>query len=99
MKRFILLSAHIVITVLLLSACSGRSKTSSVYMPGDTLQLKYAENLLIIEKSNYTVVNLRNPWDTLKTLHTYILINKKEPEPIISSCCLFRLAICYWLRR
>lgn len=81
MKRFILLSAHIVITVLLLSACSGRSKTSSVYMPGDTLQLKYAENLSIIEKSNYTVVNLRNPWDTLKTLHTYILIDKKEPEP------------------
>ena len=40
----ILLSAHIVITVLLLSACGGGSKTSSVQEEGDTLKMKYATN-------------------------------------------------------
>lgn len=29
----------------------------------------------------YTVATLRNPWDTLRTLHTYILVPAAEPLP------------------
>ena len=75
MKR-ILLSAHIVITVLLLSACGGGSKTSSVQEEGDTLKMRYATNLSVVKFPDYTMVSIRNPWDTLKTLHTYLLTDK-----------------------
>lgn len=77
----ILLSAYIVTIVLLCSACGGGSKTSSVTAGGDTLKLRYAENLRIVNYSEYTVAEVRNPWDTLKTLHTYILTDKTKPVP------------------
>ena len=77
----ILLSAHIVILVLLLSACGGGSKTSSVPEGGDTLKMKYATNLSVVRFPDYTMVSIRNPWDILKILHTYLLTDKTQPVP------------------
>ncbi|WP_291529669.1 ABC transporter substrate-binding protein [Bacteroides sp. UBA939] len=68
-------------TVLLLSACGGRSNTSSVQAQGDTIPLRYTGNLSIVENESYTLAQLRNPWDTAKVLHTYILIDKEKPLP------------------
>lgn len=48
---------------------------------GDTLSLHYAENLTLVTYPDYTIATLRNPWDTLKTLHTYILVPKEKPLP------------------
>ncbi len=67
--------------VLLLSACSGRSNTTSVSAQGDTIRLHYSENLSIIDNGDYTLAQLRNPWDTAKVLHTYILVDKNQPLP------------------
>ena len=80
MKKF-LLSAHIVTIVLLLAACGGGSKTSSASLQGDTIPLKYAENLTLVKGEGYTEARLRNPWDTTALLHTYILVEKDKPLP------------------
>ena len=80
MKK-ILLSAHIVTIVLLLTAWGGGSKTSSVSLQGDTIPLKYAENLTLVKGEGYTEARLRNPWDTTALLHTYILVEKDKPLP------------------
>lgn len=80
LKKYIL-SAHIVLMVLLFSACNGKSKTSFMQEGGDTLNLRYAENLQIVKYQHYTQVTLRNSWDTLKTLHTYLLVNKQDSCP------------------
>lgn len=66
---------------LLLSACSGRGKALPASTEGDTLSLRYAENLTLVDYPGYTVATLRNPWDTLKTLHTYILVPKSNDLP------------------
>ena len=79
MKKF-LLSAYIVTIVLLLSACGGKSKTSSIVSDCDTLTFRYAENIRIIKHQDFTEVTLRNPWDTLKALHTYLLVNEKQTQ-------------------
>ena len=72
-----ILSANIVTLVLLLSACGGGSRTSShSETPVDTVKFSYAENIRILKFKDYTKVELRNPWDTLKTLHTYILTDR-----------------------
>lgn len=73
-----ILSAHIVLIVLLLSSCKGSGKTSFAEEKGDTLRLRYAENLCIVKYSDYICATLRNPWDTLQTLHTYILVGKED---------------------
>ena len=79
MKKF-LLSAHIVTIVLLLSACSGGSKTSSA-INGEMIPMKYAENLKLMKGDGYTEAVLRNPWDTTSILRTYILVDKDKEVP------------------
>lgn len=76
-----ILSANIVTLVLLLSACSGGSRTSShSETPVDTVKFSYAENIRILKFKDYTKVELRNPWDTLKMLHTYILTDRNRDK-------------------
>lgn len=65
----------------LLSACGGRSKTSSALTAEKEIPLHYAENLKLSHAEDYTIAHLRNPWDTTKTLHTYILIDKEKSLP------------------
>ena len=71
LKKYIL-SAHIVLMVLLFSACNGKSKTSFMQEGGDTLNLRYAENLQIVKYQHYTQVTLRN-WsiNRIRVLHPY----------------------------
>ena len=80
MKK-IVLSVSIGMVVLFLSTCSGRSKATSALTTGDTIPLRYAENLTLVTYPGYTLATLRNPWDTLKTLHNYILVPAAEPLP------------------
>lgn len=49
----------IAIIVLLLSACGGRSNTSSTSVQGDTITLRYSENLSIVDYGDYTLAQLR----------------------------------------
>ena len=81
MKKIVLLSVSIGMVVLFLSACGGRSKATSALTTGDTIPLRYAENLTLVTYPGYTLATLRNPWDTLKTLHSYILVPAAEPLP------------------
>lgn len=80
MKK-LLLSAQIGILVLLLSACGGRSKTSSAFTDEEIIPMKYAENLTLVKGEGYIEARLRNPWDTTKILRTYLLVDKDRPMP------------------
>lgn len=58
------------------TACSGGKNGSADYVvKGDTLALKYAKLLTLVDYGDYQVVSVRNPWDTLRVLHTYILVS------------------------
>ena len=48
---------------------------------GDTLALKYAEMLTIVQHDAYTEVNIKDPWNQGKILHTYFLLPDSVPEP------------------
>lgn len=81
MKQISLFS-HSILVVLLLTACGGRSKTASAPTGGEEeIALRYATNLSLSQAENYTVARLRNPWDTTRTLHTYVLVDHNRPLP------------------
>lgn len=63
-----------------LIACQGGGQ-QKVSLIGDTIPLRYADNLTLVSYPDYTVATLRNPWDTLRTLHTYILAPSDKPLP------------------
>ena len=75
------LVALLVPTLLLLASCRGAGGASASLPEGDTLVMRYAENLTLVTYPDYTVATLRNPWDTLKTLRTYILVPKDKALP------------------
>lgn len=67
---------------LLLSACGGGSgRSAAASGDGDTILLRHAGNLTLVEHEGYTVARLRNPWDTAKILHTYVLVDRRLPLP------------------
>ena len=80
MKRYCLF-IYIAVAALLFSSCGARGGAASALTDGDTIALRYADNLTLVAYPDYTVATLRNPWDTLKTLHTYILLPKEKPLP------------------
>ena len=64
------------IGILMLLAVSCRQRTMVfVPMTGDTLRMKYAENIVIVRDSAVTMVELRNPWGE-GVLHRYWLVSK-----------------------
>ena len=73
---------HIVMAaslVLLFSACGGGGRTFS--STEESISLRYAENLKLIRGEGYIEARLRNPWDTTRTLHTYVLVDKNAEVP------------------
>lgn len=80
MKQFSLF-IHLMLSVLLFSACGGRSKTASVIEAEKAIPLRYAENLSLSATEDYTIARLRNPWDTTRILHTYVLVDKEKSLP------------------
>ena len=80
MRRYSL-SIYLGLLVLLLTACGGGNKTMHADFAGDTIVFRHAENLTMVRYDGYTVATLRNPWDTLRNLHTYVMIPQGEPLP------------------
>lgn len=62
-------------------SCKGGHSSSSADEDSRVMPLKYAENLKITEYDGYTEVSVRNPWDTLKILHRYVLVPKNRDVP------------------
>lgn len=67
--------------VAFLASCRGSHDSSSAEEENKIVPLKYAENLTIKEFPDYTEVTVRNPWDTLKTLQKYILVERDSAMP------------------
>ena len=66
--------------VLFLSCHQGKVTDSA--QNGDTVAMKYAENICIVHYEGYTRVDLANPWKKGEILHTYILIPSHESFPL-----------------
>ena len=73
MRSFVFTVIAVCTFVFLFPSCDGEGNRAETFQ-GDTLEVRYASHLQMVECMGYTLVNLRNPWDTLRTLHSYILM-------------------------
>ena len=78
--RYTLSSIYGLIAIAILTSCSG-GQHRSAREDGDTLHFKYAEHLTVVQFDNYTQVELADPWNQGKTLHTYLLVPANEKLP------------------
>ena len=72
-----------VLFLLLLLLCVGckTKDRSQADKSGATVAMRYAEQIQIDSCDGYWSVRVRNPWDTAKILHTYILVEQGRELP------------------
>lgn len=68
----------------LLAACQGNS-TRNITEDGDTLSLRYAHQLTIVNHEQYTEVVVKNPWKQGSILHRYFLLPKENNDERVLS--------------
>lgn len=74
--HYIIITATMVCT---LTSCQG-GKSPHTHVQGDTLALRHAEYLTLIEYEDYTEVQIRNPWDKDKLLQTFTINDNDNSE-------------------
>ncbi len=68
--------------VILTILCSCHSRHQGVVSDDcDTVALKHATHISIVKHHDFTVVKLADPWNTGKTLHTYVLVPADKELP------------------
>ena len=87
----------LILALTLLCSCGGNTRQQSS-MAGDTVRMKYAENICIVKYDGYTKVELANPWRKGSLLHTFILVDKDAekthlPEGTIVEVPLMKSAV------
>lgn len=81
MKRFLRTALFFTVMPLLASCGGGNTASHGSYCGADTVHLKYATNLSITRLADYVRADVRNPWDTTRLLHTYLLVPDSAPLP------------------
>ena len=76
--RTSLLSVIIFLSLIFLS-CSNKKEQKKEQ--GTKANIQYAHGFSINYFNDYTEVTVKNPWDTTKILHNYILVDKTKPQP------------------
>lgn len=90
-------STLLTLALTLLCSCGGNTRQQSS-MAGDTVRMKYAENICIVKYDGYTKVELANPWRKGSLLHTFILVDKDAertnlPEGTVVKVPLMKSAV------
>jgi iron complex transport system substrate-binding protein len=69
--------------ILLITACVKTDKKANQKTDGckTGTKINYAKGFKIEHYTDYTKIVVRNPWDTTRTLETYILIDRNKPIP------------------
>ena len=80
-KPLRLLSWWMLPMLAVLCSCQGRGVGNTPLSCGDTLRLKYAHLLQMVKYDSCSVVNIADPWNKGKNLHTYILVPADRPLP------------------
>lgn len=75
-------SSNVLFLLLLLLCVGCKTKDRSQSdKSGATVAMRYAEQIQIDSCDGYWSVRVRNPWDTAKILHTYILVEQGRELP------------------
>ncbi|MBR3856061.1 MAG: ABC transporter substrate-binding protein [Bacteroidaceae bacterium] len=83
----------IILTTLAATACGAQKATETQPIEGDTLALRHASLLTIVDCGAYSVVDIKSPWND-RLLHRYILTEKGcAPPSDIPEGTLLRLPL------
>ena len=74
-------ATYLLLALVMLSVTSCQFSDKRTKEAGDTISIRYAHNLLMVEYEDGIDVQLRNPWDTTQVLHRYWLTGNGSHAP------------------
>lgn len=77
MKNIIFLSVWILCS---LTACKENPKKAATTSKQNSI-IEYAEVFTVEKQDKYTLINIKNPWDSTKLLQTYVLVDRNKELP------------------
>ena len=80
MKLKFLKSLFLTAVLSILASCKG-SGTVTVLENAASIDMKYASLLTLQEGDGFIWAQIKNPWDTTKVLHSYVLVPKGQDTP------------------
>nr|WP_255491049.1 ABC transporter substrate-binding protein [Dysgonomonas sp. 520] len=72
---------YLFLLTLSFSACKGTEKDRVVSPSDSQIRMEYAQGFTVHKTNDYTEITVRNPWDTLKVLQKYILVDRTKELP------------------
>lgn len=80
MKQLTCILSSITLVLILLISCYN-GNTQRQQETGDTIPMKYARLITLIQQDSFKVAILQNPWQPEKILHRYVLVGKDQTLP------------------
>jgi iron complex transport system substrate-binding protein len=68
-------------TLCLVCSCHTRQRVVSDEIPGEAYPLHYAEGFKVNCYPDYTIVEVRDPWNPRRNLQRYVLVNRDKDTP------------------
>lgn len=75
------------------AGCRGNQSAQETLAAGDTLDIRHARNLTLVQHVDHVEALIRNPWDTTRTLRRYILSEGKKPSYTPEDATLVRVPL------
>lgn len=69
------------LTFILLALCSCATRQGETATDGESIEMRYATLLSLHQGEGYISAEIRNPWDSTKVLHRYVLVPKASEMP------------------
>ena len=99
MKHAIRIVLALVLAILGCTACQPGRQQSATAEPGDTICLRYARNLVMVQHDGYLEATMRNPWDSAQLLHRYIIRQAEDAASTLPAEAAGATLVCAPLRR
>lgn len=99
MKHAIRIVLALVLAILGCTACQPGRQQSATAEPGDTICLRYARNLVMVQHDGYLEATMRNPWDSTQLLHRYIIRQTEDIASALPAEAAGATIVCAPLRR
>ena len=77
----VLLSGAVLMALLLMLSGCHRTRSAQTVTAGDTIPLRYAQNLTMVRYSDGILVELKDPWHEGRILHRYWLTEDSNRKP------------------
>ena len=72
---------YLVLFIALVSCNANKKGTENPASATSKTQIKYAKGFSIQRFENYTLIVVRNPWDTTQTMERYVLVDRNKTVP------------------